>query len=142
MRFLVFLTFCQAIELNAFFLKFILWVPPPHHLNLGRIVFWWLVGCAGTRELYFKTQTDAPLGMMFLLILVNALLELVVCFKFGVGMFPNAAPAYVKWPWIVVLSSLALFAVVYFPINASSKDEVVAPVEAEGAAPAEAKKLK
>ncbi len=132
----------QAIELNAFFLKFILWVPPPHHLNLGRIVFWWLLGCAGTRELYFKAQTDAPLGMMMVLIFVNAGLELVICYKMGAGMFAAPTPAYVKWPWIAVLSSLALFAVIYFPMKASSKDEVVVAAGAEGAAPSESKKTK
>lgn len=31
-------------ELNTFYLKFVLWVPPPNILCLGRLVFIWLVG--------------------------------------------------------------------------------------------------
>ncbi len=129
---LVVLVSLAAIELNAFFLKFILWVPPPHHLNLARVVFWWLLGCAGTRELYFKVQTDGPLGMMIALIFVNAALELLICFRMGAGMFPVAAPAYVKWPWFAALTGLVLFALIYYPMRSTKDEEIV--TDAEGAA--------
>ena len=43
------------IELNAFFLKYILWTPPPHPLNIFRVFFWWISGIPGTKEFFFWT---------------------------------------------------------------------------------------
>ena len=37
-------------ELATFYLKFILWIPPPHYLCLGRLIFIWLAGAAAMRE--------------------------------------------------------------------------------------------
>lgn len=37
-------------ELATFYLKFILWIPPPHFLCLGRLIFMWLVGAVAMRE--------------------------------------------------------------------------------------------
>ena len=37
-------------ELGTFYLKFILWIPPPHFLCLGRLIFIWLAGAAAMRE--------------------------------------------------------------------------------------------
>jgi phosphatidylserine synthase 2 len=42
----------SVIELNAFFLKFILWVPPPHPINIVRLLIWWGIGMPGLREFY------------------------------------------------------------------------------------------
>ena len=37
-------------ELGTFYLKYILWIPPPNYLCLGRLVFIWLVGAVAMRE--------------------------------------------------------------------------------------------
>ena len=37
-------------ELGTFYLKFVLWIPPPHFLCLGRLIFMWLVGAVAMRE--------------------------------------------------------------------------------------------
>jgi phosphatidylserine synthase 2 len=37
-------------ELNTFYLKYILWIPPPNLLCLGRLVFIWFVGAVAMRE--------------------------------------------------------------------------------------------
>ncbi len=141
---LVVLGSLAAIELNAFFLKFILWVPPPHHLNFWRVVFWWLVGCAGTREWYHWTQNPGtPVGVMISLIFVNAGLETLTCFKFGSDMFPTPMPLAIKYVWLAVFAGMAVFAAVWFPYqhfrNAAAKDggsggsSRAAAAEAEGA---------
>ncbi len=131
---MVILASLAAIELNAFFLKFILWVPPPHSLNFWRVVFWWLLGCAGTRELYYRMQNDSsPVGMMLVLIFVNAALEGIICYKMSTGLFPVPAPSIVKWPWAIVLFGLVFFMLIYFPFVAASPKEITG--DAEGAAP-------
>lgn len=38
-------------------MKTILWVPPPHILNVIRLILWWAIGLAGTRE-YYQYCTD------------------------------------------------------------------------------------
>ena len=40
------------IELNAFFLKFVLWTVPTNPLNFWRAIFWWVSGIPGTKEFY------------------------------------------------------------------------------------------
>jgi phosphatidylserine synthase 2 len=39
-----------AFELNAFFLKTLLWLPPPHFLNIARLVFLWCLALPATKE--------------------------------------------------------------------------------------------
>lgn len=52
-RFLyVFAVFCVFLlgELNTFYLKYILWIPPPNFLCLGRLIFMWLISAVAMRE--------------------------------------------------------------------------------------------
>ena len=37
-------------ELSTFYMKYVLWIPPPNYLCLGRLVFIWLVGAVAMRE--------------------------------------------------------------------------------------------
>ncbi len=37
-------------ELSTFYLKFVLWIPPPNFLCLGRLWFMWFVGAVSMRE--------------------------------------------------------------------------------------------
>lgn len=41
-----------AVEVNVFFLKYALWVPPTHPLNTARLLLWLLVGAPAVREYY------------------------------------------------------------------------------------------
>ncbi len=40
---LILLTIFSVVELNAFFLKYLLWIPPPHPINVSRISFFILL---------------------------------------------------------------------------------------------------
>ena len=42
----------EVVELNAFFLKFVLWIPPPHFVNVGRLIMWFFMGMPAVREAY------------------------------------------------------------------------------------------
>jgi phosphatidylserine synthase 2 len=37
-------------ELGTFYLKYILWIPPPHFLCIGRLFMMWLCGAVAMRE--------------------------------------------------------------------------------------------
>lgn len=41
-----------TVEVNVFFLKYALWVPPTNPLNTARLVLWLLVGAPAVREYY------------------------------------------------------------------------------------------
>lgn len=71
--------------------------------------------------------------MMLALIFVNAALESIICFKMSTGLFEVSAPMLVKVPWMIVLSSLLVFAIVYFPFLSPPITEIASG--AEGAQP-------
>ena len=41
------------VELNAFFLKYILWIPPLNPLNTYRLILWFLLGVPAVREYFY-----------------------------------------------------------------------------------------
>eukprot|EP00803_Ostreobium_quekettii_P011054 evm.model.scf_76.6 EVM.evm.TU.scf_76.6 scf_76:40330-44683(-) len=100
-----------AIEVQAFFLKYILWVPPRNLLNTYRLLIWFMVGLPAVREYYEFLEGKAPEGTIFnklgafaWLAAATSLVEALVCIKFGKGLF--TAP----WPPGVIIfwSSSAL----------------------------------
>ncbi|KAG6391658.1 hypothetical protein SASPL_149415 [Salvia splendens] len=63
-RFLQVLSLCivfLTVELNTFFLKFCLWIPPQNPLIVYRLVFWWLVAIPTIRE-YNSYLQDRPIS--------------------------------------------------------------------------------
>lgn len=83
--------FFQLEELNAFFLKAILWIPPPCNLNAWRLLIWTFLGLPIGRQLYaFITDPACKrIGNHTFLGAVLLSTELLIIFKFGAGMFPN-----------------------------------------------------
>jgi phosphatidylserine synthase 2 len=53
------MAFFLIAELGTFYLKFILWIPPPHYMCLGRLIFMWFVGAVAMRESF--EYLDNPL---------------------------------------------------------------------------------
>jgi phosphatidylserine synthase 2 len=49
-----------AFELNAFFLKTLLWIPPPHPLNISRLLLLWMLALPGVKEYhsFLEVRTD------------------------------------------------------------------------------------
>ena len=46
------------VEVNAFFLKYILWVPPLNPLNTYRLVLFFLMGIPAVREYYIFIENN------------------------------------------------------------------------------------
>ena len=47
-----------VIEVNAFFLKYVLWVPPLNPLNTYRLILLFLMGIPAVREYYLFLEND------------------------------------------------------------------------------------
>jgi len=113
----------SIIELNAFFLKFVLWIPPPHPINVTRIFLWWGIGCPGMRE-YYQWVTDSnckKFGTSSWLCVAVMVLEVLIWAKFGRGMFTKPAPAYIFWGWIIAAVLFVSWAIWYFTIHKPSQ---------------------
>ncbi|CAL5419286.1 unnamed protein product [Camellia sinensis] len=88
-RFIQVLTLCivfLTVELNTFFLKFCLWVPPRNPLIVYRLVLWWLIAIPTIREYNSYLQDRKPekkVGAFCWLSLAICIVELLICIKFG-----------------------------------------------------------
>eukprot|EP01087_Luapelamoeba_hula_P013646 TRINITY_DN3901_c0_g1_i2.p1 TRINITY_DN3901_c0_g1~~TRINITY_DN3901_c0_g1_i2.p1 ORF type:complete len:500 (+),score=92.13 TRINITY_DN3901_c0_g1_i2:36-1502(+) len=123
-RFVSVLLFCLAIsliELNAFYLKFVLWVPPPHPLNIGRLLLWLFMGLPAARE-YYQFVVDPNcyrFGPQAWLCVCIFSMETLVSIKLGRGMFPMPFPDEVFYPWVVFLAVATVGLIAYFSLRAT-----------------------
>ncbi|KAL6626606.1 hypothetical protein ACP70R_030332 [Stipagrostis hirtigluma subsp. patula] len=118
-RFIQVLSLCivfMAVELNTFFLKFCLWIPPRNPLIVYRLVLWWLIAIPTIREYNTYLQDRKPfkkVGSFCWLSLAICILELLICIKFGHGLFPKSMPSWLITFWTSVALLLMLFLLVW-----------------------------
>jgi len=113
----------SLIELNAFFLKFVLWIPPPHPINVVRLFLWWGIGLPGVREFY-QWVTDKnckKFGPMSWLCAALMIMEFLVWFKFGKGMFPKPAPPLVVYSWGASIVLFLIWGIWFYGIRKQPK---------------------
>ncbi|CAL9771059.1 unnamed protein product, partial [Musa acuminata subsp. burmannicoides] len=99
-RFIQVLCLCvvfMTVELNTFFLKFCLWIPPRNPLIVYRLVLWWLIAIPTIREYNTYLQDRKPVkkvGAFCWISLAICIVELLICVKFGHGgsLSPSDAP--------------------------------------------------
>lgn len=102
-------------EVNHFFLKFELWVPPRNPLNTIRLSILFLMALPGIKEYYeFIDSNDVDafrkLGTFAWLSMAIAFAETLAAIKFGNGLFTAPWPSKVLWAWGTVA---VLFAIVF-----------------------------
>ena len=108
--------FCLACEVNAFFMKFVLWIPPRNMLNTYRLfVFFVMVIPAVNEYYYFITNKEEEglnkkLGVFTWIFLSCTTLEFLIIYKFGNELFALPWPPLVKWSWICA-GSVTLLAI-------------------------------
>ena len=103
-------------ELNAFFLKYVLWIPPPHVLNHIRLALWFGMANVATREYYvFITSRQGmamtKMGSNAWLTIAVALVEIMITIKHGRGMFEAPWPTHVLVFWFIFLVCTAVWLV-------------------------------
>jgi hypothetical protein len=98
--------------MNAFFLKYVLYIPPSHTLNVYRLVFWFAISLPATRE-YYAYATDRHtkrLGPNLWLAIACIVVEVAVVLKFAAETpFPPGAhiPLTVVACWAVAGAAFA-----------------------------------
>ncbi|KAH6565406.1 hypothetical protein BASA60_009905 [Batrachochytrium salamandrivorans] len=111
-------------ELNAFYLKYLLWIPISHPINLVRLLFFFFMCLPAVREAY-QYLTD-PHGKKLLLhawvTALTIITELLIIIKFSEGEFSENAPWHIIALWVVLLSTLVGYAIWQFtcPLLAGS----------------------
>ncbi|KAF7725516.1 hypothetical protein EC973_009546 [Apophysomyces ossiformis] len=101
-------------ELNCFYLKYLLWIPPEHPLNTYRLILLFLFALPAAREVYqsISDRKTKRLGAHAWLIICNIMTETLICLKFSENEFSIAAPLFVKVAWSFILFII----VVAFPV--------------------------
>ncbi|XP_049932318.1 CDP-diacylglycerol--serine O-phosphatidyltransferase 1-like isoform X1 [Nymphaea colorata] len=118
-RFIQVLSLCivfLTVELNTFFLKFCLWIPPRNPVIIYRLILWWLIALPTIREYnsYLKDRKPVKkLGAFCWLSLAICIVELLICIKFGRGLYPNSMPSWLIVFWGSVGLLIMLFLAVW-----------------------------
>ncbi|XP_068964050.1 phosphatidylserine synthase 2 isoform X1 [Petaurus breviceps papuanus] len=91
-------------ELNTFYLKFVLWMPPEHYLVLLRLVFFVNVGGVAMREIY--DFMDDPtfhkkFGQQAWLVAAITATEFLIVVKYDPHTLTLSLPFYVAQCWIL-----------------------------------------
>ncbi|KAJ3282818.1 PSS-domain-containing protein [Rhizoclosmatium globosum] len=113
---LALMAFELTIELNAFYLKALLWIPPPHFINVLRLVVMFFFCMPATREVYqyLSDPRCKRIGYHAWMLAANVFTEALISVKFGQGEFPAPFPAHVKAFWAVLITFLVGYAVIQF----------------------------
>ncbi len=88
-------------EANAFFLKFVLWIPPNNNLNLIRLAFWLPFGAHVLRE-YHEFVVDInvkKIGPHVWLAIAILMLECLLCYRQAQRQFVCAARVTFAAEW-------------------------------------------
>eukprot|EP00026_Physarum_polycephalum_P008132 Phypoly_transcript_08210.p1 GENE.Phypoly_transcript_08210~~Phypoly_transcript_08210.p1 ORF type:complete len:481 (+),score=76.53 Phypoly_transcript_08210:162-1445(+) len=111
----------SVVELNAFFLKALLYIPPPRPLNIYRLLLWAAIGLPALREYYqFVTDpTNKKFGTMAWLCCAIVGVETLIELKYGRGQFPDPVPMSVIIPWSIFIVVFVVGTVVYFTTRES-----------------------
>ncbi|KAI5020096.1 hypothetical protein ZWY2020_044984 [Hordeum vulgare] len=105
LRFIQVLFLCvvfMMVELNTFFLKFCLWIPPRNPLVVYRLILWWLIAIPTIREYNSYLQDSKPVkkvGAFCWLSVAICIVELLICMKFGHGLFHDPMPTWLIIFW-------------------------------------------
>jgi phosphatidylserine synthase 2 len=115
-------------ELNAFYLKYLLWIPVSSRLNLWRLLYFFFISLPAVREAYqyINDPQCKRLGMYAWIATANILTEALIIYKFSPGEFETPFPTEVKLFWACAISLLFGYALWKFALHKpTSKREKV-----------------
>ncbi|MBN3290161.1 PTSS2 synthase, partial [Polypterus senegalus] len=91
-------------ELNTFYLKFVLWMPPEHYLVLLRLVFFVNVGGVAMKEIYDfmdDPKFHKKLGQQAWLVAAITATEFLIVVKYDPHTITLPLPFYITQCWIL-----------------------------------------
>ncbi|XP_054164908.1 phosphatidylserine synthase 2-like [Oppia nitens] len=97
------ITFVALVaELNTFYLKFVLWLEPPHYLNSLRLWLLVFVGAVSLRESfqYLDDPNCKKFGRQSWVILSIITTEFLIIAKFDWNVITKPLPKHVFWFWV------------------------------------------
>ncbi|KAI3653265.1 hypothetical protein MP228_001212 [Amoeboaphelidium protococcarum] len=102
---LICIVFLQG-ELNAFYLKYLLWIPPSNQLNVIRLLLLFLSGTAAIKEIYqyLTDPTCKKLGHNAWLTIAVVQTETLICIKFSRG----EGFGWIPWQWMLFWALIGL----------------------------------
>lgn len=105
-------------EVNAFYLKYLLWIPVESNINVYRLILMFLMALPATREAYqFVNDPKCNrLGMHAWTFTMTVITELLIVIKFSDGEFNSPFPAYIIGFWTTFITLISLYAIVKFAI--------------------------
>ena len=125
---LFFVLVVLTVEVNAFLLKTVLWVPPESHLNIVRLALWALISVPATQEYYvFIAEPSADglnkLGAQAWISCAIVLTEVCMHVKFAAGMFPDfwSPPPHVTYAGALLFLALVLWFLALFIVRPAPK---------------------
>lgn len=100
-------------ELNTFYLKFVLWLEPPHFLNLARLLLMVLAGAVAVRETfqYLDDVECKKFGRQSWVMLAVVITEFLVIAKFDWETITKPLPLYVAYSWLIGIMLIVLWTV-------------------------------
>ncbi|XP_070563726.1 phosphatidylserine synthase 2-like [Ptychodera flava] len=106
---LIIITVTLVAKLNYFYLKFVLWLSPPHFLNLVRVTLFLPVGACAYREAYqyLEDPTCKKFGQQAWVVAATVTTEVLIVLKFDLELVLKPMPTKIMWCWIVGLSLLS-----------------------------------
>ncbi|KAI8610751.1 phosphatidyl serine synthase-domain-containing protein [Chytriomyces sp. MP71] len=113
------IVFELTIELNAFYLKALLWLPPPHFINVLRLFIMFLFCMPATREVYqyLSDPRCKRLGYHAWMLVANVATEALICVKFSEGEFTEPFPRNVIYFWMALVVALIVYAAAQFGLR-------------------------
>lgn len=95
-----------AAELNLFYLKFILWIPPPHFIMQARMALYLGMGAVALNETYryMDDPTCKRFGQQAWVVAAIVATEILICVKFGWDTLSIPFPFHVSAFWILFVS--------------------------------------
>ncbi|PAA93971.1 hypothetical protein BOX15_Mlig025942g2, partial [Macrostomum lignano] len=93
-------------ELNTFYLKWVLWLPPPHPLCMARLVFILCMGATAIREIFQYTDDSSckKFGRQAWLLTAIIVTEALICVKFDWPTVSKPPPTRIIVIWSVIIS--------------------------------------
>lgn len=106
-------------ELNVFYLKAALWIPPEHYTVLGRLLFFSLMGPVTIRETYdyLNDSTCKRFGQQSWIMCLIIITESLISVKFLWDVVTIPPPRHIIVFWSILLTMLFLYTCwLFFPV--------------------------